>query len=462
MATSIIIKRNEFINFLNDTFKNINLSNKEYIDNLLNEFIENKNKTYYYNKYKKLYVDSLKYLNSSKPTLYKQYWLIRGWNEQEAENHIRKFFRSNTIYFNKDEIFNDILNNGLFGFNQNNPEFIKKFVDTIIINDHIATYQIQSNFLSNWCNNFYGNDKCNLGYITAQKCYYIARGYSEDEAKNIITQLQKEKTPRCKEYFKKRGLCEKDANIKVSEYQSNNSSNSKGSKKYWLKLGLSEEDAIEKSKYYNSQRSVWGRTYWMNQGLSEEEALEKTHEYNASCKECKCYNNDIGLYINHINNLKEKQELIWKTITKNKLSFIKNVSIKTAITKNVSKSEKRCFDYLIENIDQNIQHSPYVVLFPEGFVSKLNNYFYACDGYLQVDNNKVIIIEYDGGIGIFHTPEKDLQRDNEILLLDDNVLGIIHIQETFFKNTNIIDINKTLNYAIQKIKNCEEERITIA
>ena len=76
--------------------------------------------------------------------------------------------------------------------------------------------------------------------------------------------------------------------------------------------------------------------------------------------------------------------------------------------------------------------------------------------------DKVIIIEYDGGIGVFHTEENDLNRDKDILLLDNLVLGILRIQETFWNKRNKINIKEYIDYAIQKIKNCQKERIVLS
>jgi len=79
---------------------------------------------------------------------------------------------------------------------------------------------------------------------------------------------------------------------------------SKSNKNYWLNLGLSEEEAISKAKYYSEIRSVWSKTYWINHGFTEEEAILKIKEYNAGFKECKCYHDDIGLYLSAMNNLR--------------------------------------------------------------------------------------------------------------------------------------------------------------
>jgi len=46
-------------------------------------------------------------------------------------------------------------------------------------------------------------------------------------------------------------------------------------------------------------------------------------------------------------------------------------------------------------------------------------------------------------------------------MLDNNVLGILRIQETFLKKYDIINIKKIINYEIQEIKNCKKERVIL-
>jgi len=68
---------------------------------------------------------------------------------------------------------------------------------------------------------------------------------------------------------------------------------------------------------------------------------------------------------------------------KDTLKFANNFALKQGWLKNRSKAECKCFDYLIKNIDSDIKHDAYAIIFPEGFVSSSgNNYFYVCDGYL--------------------------------------------------------------------------------
>lgn len=460
MAVSLKINKNTLIPCLNKLYYNLNLDNEQFLTKLKNklgdqELSQENIRLLFYDQFKK----PLDKFNTHKPQYYLIYWLIRGWDEKTAKEKVQSNFKKDIVFFTKDEIFNYIIEHKLFEFNVNNKEFIRKFVDTIIFEDHIVLYNnIYKNFFSKWINSYFNNIK-NKGYLTLKKEYYLARGYSEEEAEKIIHQKAKENSYLSEEFYIKRGFTKNEAKVKISKIQSDYAKQSKANKQYWLKLGLNENDAIEKSRYYSSLRSVWGKKYWMNKGYSEEEALQKTHEYNNSCFECKKYDNDYGLYLQSMNNLKEKQKNIWSNFKKDPDNAV--LKLNCGWFSHVSKAEKKCFELLINEIDKNIKHEPYIVVFPENFESKnKNNYFYVCDGYLEY-NKLIIIIEYDGGIGVFHTEEQDKIRDNEILMLDNNILGILRIQETFFKKYDIINIKKIINYEIQEIKNCKKERVIL-
>lgn len=128
---------------------------------------------------------------------------------------------------------------------------------------------------------------------------------------------------------------------------------------------------------------------------------------------------------------------------------------------NISESENKCFDFLQKYIDKKIIHKPYIVIIPDEISDKTRNkVFYACDGYLEY-KGKIIIFEYDGGQGVFHQEDLDKQRDNDILLIDNNVLGIVRISETVFKYLEYKKIIQYINDEVQKVKDCKEDIVRI-
>ena len=463
MAVSLKITKNTLINCLCKLFNNINLNNKEFLDSLIEKYGDNvlsqEGVRTFFNP---IFKEPIQNLKTNRPMLYQIYWLIRGWSTEEAQKIIQeKYFKKDKVFFNNNQIYQYLIDNNPFKFNVKNTEFIKKFVNTINIDDdHITLNSIYIGPFREWINIFYKKEKRNKGYLTMTIDYYIARGYSDIEAKELVSKVARNSSKLCEEYYIKRGIKKEDAKLIISDIQKNNASFSKNTKKYWLKLGLSEKEANEKAAYYSRKQCKWGTQYWLNQGYSKDEAEMKIRELNGSCPECKKYNNDYGLYLQSMNNISKKQTEMWKTLRNDPDKFA--LKLKGGWLSHTSKAEKKCFDFLINSIDKNIKHETYAIIFPEGFQSQTkNNYFYACDGYLPITDQQIIIIEYDGGIGVYHNDEHDIIRDNEILILDNNVLGILRIKETFFKNFDINYKINLINNAIQKIKNCKEERIVI-
>ena len=109
-------------------------------------------------------------------------------------------------------------------------------------------------------------------------------------------------------------------------------------------------------------------------------------------------------------------------------------------------------------------HKPYIVSFPDDFISLQNKVCYICDGYLK-HKDYYIIFEYDGGIGKYHDEDVDKIKSEEILLVDENVLGIIRIQESLFKNYKLLiaenGLANIINNAIEKIKTGKDQIIIL-
>ena len=256
-------------------------------------------------------------------------------------------------------------------------------------------------------------------------------------------------------------MTEDEAKIARSKTQQSYSHMSRGCKVFWIRRGYDEETAKQKAYEFNYNNSVWAVQYWINKGMSYDDAYQEMLKYNWGSQFCKCYNGDYELYRSEIEKVMHNRTLnsrinANKNIEEYKEMF-KNVSVFT-----MSKIEKRCFDMLINDIDDSIIHEPYIVILPVGFKSSCNNAnYYACDGYIDY-NGKAIIIEYDSGV--FHDKEKDEMRDTDIFFIDENVLGILRITEKFFLSIN--KGNKDEKYteiknAIEDIKSARRDRIIL-
>jgi hypothetical protein len=97
-----------------------------------------------------------------------------------------------------------------------------------------------------------------------QVSYWIARGFSAEEAKKRVAEVQSKnslKVKRDKEYYERR----KEKNPSFLEY--------------WTLKGFSEEEAEEKRVQYFRRLSKRCYEYWILKGFSEEEAKSKVIEH---------------------------------------------------------------------------------------------------------------------------------------------------------------------------------------
>ena len=91
------------------------------------------------------------------------------------------------------------------------------------------------------------------------KTFYIKRGYTEEEAQEVVGDLQaknvskrnyhRDSNPRCIEYYIKKGLSKEEAEESLKLMQSKNS---KRTLVYWTSRGFSEEEAYIKVKEYQN------------------------------------------------------------------------------------------------------------------------------------------------------------------------------------------------------------------
>lgn len=152
--------------------------------------------------------------------------------------------------------------------------------------------------------------------------FWTRRGYTEYEAKDIISTIQsknskkvnpkrKDQNPMCIEYYIKKGLSQQEALIKVEEMKGNTSSSRLD---FWINKGYTKQEAIERvselqskraSEYWSSPESENRLTqtqfnYWAEQGFSEQEAKRKVSEIQSTFSKEICiqkYGNVEGLKI---------------------------------------------------------------------------------------------------------------------------------------------------------------------
>ena len=103
------------------------------------------------------------------------------------------------------------------------------------------------------------------------KEYWIAKGYSEEEAIEKAKYEYSIKNPTTILYWIVKGYSIEDAQFEIRKKR-------KTSKEYWIAKGYSEEDAIEKAEYEAIIRNKANKEYWIAKGYSEEDAIQKAKE----------------------------------------------------------------------------------------------------------------------------------------------------------------------------------------
>ena len=441
-----IISKDNFYVFLRTYYPDFNLFNTEYVEKIQNEFFNTygnnitkcKALTYFNN-----FLNSKYQLSQPKITI--KYWNLMGYfNKYEILNKLQKYKKPYHITIND---FDDKISNLIKNINLNNKDRINE-LKNILFCDEVCLGKVEFNKRLNDAIITYG--KAGTTYRIE---YWTFRGWSLDEAKEKISNIQKTNSPRCKEYYINKGFDEDTAVKNVNVTQSEYSKMGKHCKSFWINKGFDEDTAVKMANEYAQTCSIWNKNFWLSRGYTEKEAEEKMLMYNPSSPKFFKYNNEYEKYKIKIDRLCKLAKKRWRTDDyKNKIiARIKDGSIKVS-----SKIEDNVFNILKE-WNKKIKHEPYIIIIPDNFENAINAIFYTVDGYYK-DNDGVILIEYDSTI--YHNKDLDLIRDSNILSIDYNILGIIRIQQSFIKN---LTIKKDIfENAIYTIKNSKENRIILS
>lgn len=291
--------------------------------------------------------------------------------------------------------------------------------------------------------------------------HWLVRGYTEEDAKQKISDIQKNNAKKVKHHYGlskeycKNILMIDDVNLYMKQ-------KSYFSKEYWIKRGYSEEDAINKvadiqsknSKKRNpdsyKQHSIRCVEYWINKGYSEEDAIEIIKNNQATFSLNKCiekYGEILGKQI-----FTERQ-INWQTTLHN------NGNLHVGY----SKVSQILFDTLIEYYKKSdISYIYYGTHNKEYSIYDYNNKKLFVYDFTDTLNKK--IIEFNGNI--FHanpklfnendTPHpfnktklaKDIwARDNQkIELAKSNGFDVLTIWEDDFHNNYENVLNECKNF----------------
>ena len=303
----------------------------------------------------------------------------------------------------------------------------------------------------------YGEERANE-LLKERSClninFYLKRGYTEAEAKNLISNLQKSNSAKVKHHY---GLTkEMIANLgyDVDLYLKQKSC---WSKEYYKKRYYTEEEALNKIKEYQSynsnlisdevkrSRSIRCKEHWIKLGYNEEESQKIISRYQTTFSKEICINKygiEKGLEI-----FKKRQEKWQLTLHKtNKIHC------------GYSKISQDLFNELIKHTNNEIYYGSlnreYTIY------NKENKHVYAFD-FTDLTNKK--IIEFQGDIyhanpNLFSEDDKPSPWNNltskELWERDEykkqvalnNNFDLIQIWESDFRNNKEKTIKKCLKF----------------
>lgn len=252
--------------------------------------------------------------------------------------------------------------------------------------------------------------------------FWKSMGWNDlDDIKQKISIEQRKRSKRCKEYYIEHGYTEIEAIQMVAEYQSVN--------------GKTANTKYTKEEL--KKQSVWSIAHWIELGYTEEAARNKIRQYNGSCKECYSDENEFFAHKKKISEQKKdlyksNPEKFWRDrpsySSKEETDFFNNIS-------------KELHDIQYLHFGINVQNTELESLYEKSYI--------ICDSYIKCDD-KIIILEYDGTY--WHNKEYDELRDNVILELRNDIIGIIRINDNFVKSNSLSIIKKEIEYAIEEIK----------
>jgi hypothetical protein len=295
---------------------------------------------------------------------HKNYWLIRGYSEDESKNKSSSQ-RLDKCSLSKNYI---IKNNG------------SKYYEMVKHKDY---RKIKYNTKEYWMNKGYSEvDSVNLVRDSVKRAskrcieHWMNKGYSVEESANLVKTFQDRSSIN---YFLQ--VCNNDNAIAVSLYEQRcelNKISSTRRKEYWINKGYSEDDAIKQvslTQRKNFNKSKLSRVYWMNKGYSEKEAIMESKKY-AQEKSCLC---EVFWRNRGYSEEESIQKIIKLQSINGKLAVNKCKEVKS------SRLEDEIFDTLMKKYDVIYRHFI--------FEDLENNKIYIPDFYLPESNT---IIEVYG------------------------------------------------------------------
>lgn len=413
-----------------------------------------------------------------KNILQKEFWLERGWSEEETNETISNIMleRANKSLDTKRKNKNDIIINEITKFKYKTVEFetnIHPICNCCGSNLGLHKINIQ-NRIDEF---FYKIDGCSNNLCESHsmnKTDKYKAYLPEDVANSKIETLNKiinESNPLCINYWLKKGLSEDDSKSEISKIQSYNSKQVKNrfivsrenlkelgysdeeissilltpaSIEFWMNKGYSRDEAkmmVTKNqsnavKYVDYEKRLLPSNinYWVNRGLNYQQAKDKVKESQTTFSKEICiqkYGEEDGL-----KRFTDRQNKWLSNYTRNNFSIISQELFWSIIeTGELTNDEVYFATYKNGELDDSGVNNEYRL--------KLNTSFILPDFFVK---NKGKIIEFDGTYYHRVTPENLLRES----IRDRNIINsgymVLHISESDYKKNKQSVINKCLDF----------------
>jgi hypothetical protein len=339
-----------------------------------------------------------------------------------------------------------------------NNKFKESYVDELLKPGSLLTEEDFKFYETNKSNNIWKIrifKKLNFKSFTPQALnFWIYRGYSELEARDLVNSnkvTRKEPTPMQKEFWISKGLSESEATYKIKTFRKTNP-------EYWESRGYTLEEAKAQISEYQKENaekfkskkilkpelfediSQSQKKYWIRKGMTEDEAIKKVSEVQTTFSLEKCierYGEEAGRKrwserqkkwaknYKKSNYSKISQDLFWKLIDSGKINLSKKIHFATYHNGKFSDDINR--EHVI-NTENSVIKPDFVIL----------------------EDKK--IIEFDGIYWHNHNRRNKPENYKREKIRDENLIKagyqILRINEAELKENSEKTIEKCLNFLI--------------
>jgi len=235
-------------------------------------------------------------------------------------------------------------------------------------------------------------------FSRSQILYWINKGFSEEEALQKVSEVNRKASKRCLEYYLNKGYTSQESEKKLSEYQRKTSPRCK---EYWDDKGCTEEEVLENISIFQNICSI--ESFISRHGILE--GFFRYNNYICSLKDSNCFT--VGGWVRKGHTVEQAVKKI-QEIEKKAHSQIR---------------KKRLFERsiipILEYFGLNYESNK-VIRIDDRY--KGNNKYYLCLDYFISDYK--LNVEMDGDYWHKDSVNEDTCRDEFLHLLGFNVFRV--------------------------------------